>query len=159
MDLPNFAQVVAYTIDPNVQPVPATISAVRTYNQMRVAAAKNASKGIPNDVVQPLRRAHACDVIHSVPKHAKCLITKQYISNGITLLLQPNDTLMTIGANYRQTLRNLFLIFHFDDEIRRAYHEWSKKCKGSSIQEFTAYNSSSHVKKLYVLFQGLTANE
>lgn len=159
MDLPNFAQVVAYTIDPNVQPLPATISAVRTYNQTRVAAAKNASKNIPDDVVQALRRAHACDVIHSVPKHAKCIITKQYICNGITLLLQPDNVLMTIGANYRQTLRNLFFIFHFDDEIRRAFHDWSKKCKGTSIDEFAAYNSSSHIKKLYVLFQGLTANE
>ena len=159
MDLANFAQVVAYTIDPNVQPVPATISAVRTYNQLRVTAAKKASKHMPKDVIQPLRQAHAVDIIHAVPKHAKCLITKQYINNGITLLLHPEESLITVGANHRQTIRNLFLIFHFDDEIRRAYHDWIKRCKGADIQDFLSYNSSSHVKKLYVLFQGLCIHE
>jgi len=83
----------------------------------------------------------------------------QYINNGITLLLHPTETLITVGANHRQTIRNLFLIFHFDDEIRRAYHDWIKRCKGADIQDFLSYNSSSHVKKLYVLFQGLCIHE
>lgn len=155
MELQHFSQVVTYTIDPNVQPLPATISAVRSYNQLRVTAAKKASKNIPNDVIQLLRRAHAIDIIHSVPKHAKCLITKQYINNGITLLLHPNEYLMTVGSSHRQTLRNLFLIFHFDDEIRKAYYDWMKRCNCNSVEEFATYNSSSHIKKLYVLFLGL----
>ena len=159
MELSNFAQVVAYTIDPMVQPVPATISAVRNYNQLRVTAARNASKHIPSDVIDPIRHAHAIDIIHAVPKHAKCLVTKQYINNGITLLLHPSEKLITVGANHRQTLRNLFLIFHFDDEIRKAYHDWMKRCKSTDMQEFLTYNSSSHIKKLYVLFQGLCIPE
>jgi hypothetical protein len=155
MELPNFAQVVTYTIDPNVQPLPATISAVRNYNQLRVTAAKKASKNIPNEVIQLLRQAHAVDIIHAVPKHAKCIITKQYINNGITLLLHPKECLLTVGSHHRETLRNLFIIFHFDDEIRKAYHDWMKRCNSSSMEDFITYNSSSHIKKLYVLFLGL----
>jgi len=155
MDLADFSQVVAYTIDPSVQPMPTTISSVRQYNQMRVAAARAASNGIPEDVIQPLRRANSIDVVHNVPKHAKCQITKQYIKHGITLHLQPNDSLITVAPNYRERLRNLFLIFHFDDEIRSAFNDWVKRCGTSDIQPFLEYNSSSYVKKLYVVFQGL----
>ena len=120
-----------------------------------VAAARAASNGIPEDVIQPLRRANSIDVVHNVPKHAKCQITKQYIKHGITLHLQPNDSLITVAPNYRERLRNLFLIFHFDDEIRSAFNDWVKRCGTSDIQPFLEYNSSSYVKKLYVVFQGL----
>ena len=155
MELCNFSQVVGYTIDPNVQPLPATISAVRSYNQLRVTAAKKASKHIPGEMIQLLRQAHAIDIIHNVPKHAKCLITKQYINNGITLLIYPEGRLVTVGSSHRQTLRNLFLIFHFDDEIRKAYRDWMKRCNCNAMEDFIEYNSSSYIKKLYVLFLGL----
>jgi len=155
MELEEFSRVVAYTLNPRTQPTPATISAVRAYNTLRVQTAKKQSEGLPNMLVHPLRKASSVRVIPSVPPYAKCVVTKQYIKDGYTLIINGGEHLFTVGNFYRQTLRHLFLIFHFDDEIHKAYGEWVKRCITTDIDAFTAYNHSSHIKKLFVLFQQL----
>ena len=153
MELEEFSRVVIYTLNPMTQPTPATISAVRTYNTLRVQAAKKQSTGLPDMLVHPMRKACSVRVIPSVPPYAKCVVTKQYIKDGCTLIINDGEHLFTVGNFYRKTLRYLFLIFHFDDEIHKAFNEWAKRCITSDIDAFSEYNHSSHIKKLFVLFQ------
>lgn len=155
MELEEFARVVTYTLNPNTQPTPTTISAVRSYNTIRVQAAKKHTQGLPACIVQPLRKASSIQVIPTVPQYAKCIISKQFIKRGCTLIINNGELLFTVRDFYQQSLRTLFLIFHFDDEIHKAYNEWTQRYIQTDIQSFTQYNQSSHIKKLFVVFQQL----
>lgn len=158
MDIDDFAHVVTYTLTPDRAPTPTIIAAVRAYNQRRVEIAKHLQSKLSDDIVSLLRKADAVDVIDSVPKHAKCAVSKQYIQNGITLLLKPGDRLVTVSNTFREPLRRLFLVFHFDDEIRKAYHNWAGRAVRPAIDDFVRYNQSSHIKQLFVVFQQVTSN-
>jgi len=155
MELEEFARVVTYKLNPNTQPTPTTISAVRSYNPIRVQAAKKHTQGLPACIVQPLRKASSIQVIPTVPQYAKCIISKQFIKRGCTLIINNGELLFTVRDFYQQSLRTLFLIFHFDDEIHKAYNEWTQRYIQTDIQSFTQYNQSSHIKKLFVVFQQL----
>jgi hypothetical protein len=155
MDLEEFACIVSYTLTPDCAPTPAIVSAVRHYNQLRVAVARQLSEKLPADLVTTLRRASQVDVIANVPKHAKCAVTKQFIQTGVTLYVTPGETLITVASAYREPLRTLFQVFHFDDEIRAAYHAWASRSVKPAVEDFVRYNQSSCVKQLFVVFEQL----
>ena len=171
MDIQSFTDVVRYQIHSRYlnnffTPSSEVIQAVKSYNFTRAQAAKRMANIIKNaNFIEQLRYANKITQLNHVPNDAKCILSKNNLTNdnGKTLIIKSEkcSSIFCLHHRFLNEVHNYYNIVHFDDEMYKMFKDWTKKVYLNTIRiediepvitTFMQYNNKSKINLLYVKF-------
>lgn len=168
MKVEHFSMVVKYQIQSRAlnhffTPNSNVIENVKLYNTLRAKNAHQKANQLDCEIFSnALRSGKRVVQFNTVPNNATCVITKQPIREGKTLVIYNEEVqIFCVQQRFLPIIYEYYTIVHFDEEIFKCFKRWVSSVYKTDITKdnidgitnnFLTYNNASKINFLYVKF-------